>query len=81
MIPYEIEELKKTCSNSSSKIDIFDCNSIGWQSSDRYILLGDIGCVDLIARKYGSVQIETVFHFNKMNPYQKQYLIKQLKIY
>ena len=32
-------------------------------------------------RKYGQVQIEMVYIFNKTNPYQKTFLTKQIKIF
>ncbi len=34
--------------------------------------MGSIDCVHLIAKKYGEVQIEIVYKFNKQNYYQKQ---------
>ena len=45
------------------------------------MLVGDIGCIGLIAKKYGNIQVESVYIFNKTNPYQKQHLAKQIKIY
>lgn len=38
-------------------------------------------CIENIVRKYGQVQIEMVYIFNKSNPYQKQFLAKQIKIF
>jgi hypothetical protein len=43
--------------------------------------MGSIDCVHLIAKKYGEVQIEIVYKFNKQNYYQKQFLSKQIKIF
>jgi hypothetical protein len=45
--------------NKENKIDIFDCNSLGWfdQQTHKYNLLGSIECCDLIANKYGQIQI------------------------
>lgn len=67
--------------DKSKKIDIYDCNAIGWKNGDKYQLIGDIGCIEVIGRKYGNIQVETVYKFNKSNPYQKHYLSKQIKIY
>lgn len=75
--------------SGNRKIDIFDTNSIGWLESqfaegrniEKYTLIGQIGCIESIVRKYGAVQIEMVYLFNKTNPYQKQFLTKQIKIF
>ena len=40
-----------------------------------------MGCIENIVRKYGQVQIEMVYIFNKTNPYQKTFLTKQIKIF
>lgn len=45
------------------------------------MLIGDIGCVENIIKKYGQTQIEMTYIFNKTNPYQKQFLGKQIKIF
>jgi hypothetical protein len=37
--------------------------------------------VESIAKKYGQTQIEMTYVFNKSNPYQKQFLAKQVKIF
>lgn len=43
--------------------------------------MGQINCMENIVRKYGQVQIEMTYIFNKNNPYQKQFLAKQIKIF
>lgn len=70
--------------NVQKKVDIFECNnghSVGWMDLDKYILIGQISCVENIVRKYGQIQIEMSYIFNKTNPYQKQFLAKQVKIF
>jgi hypothetical protein len=45
------------------------------------MLFGGIECIPLIASKYGEIQVEQVYLFNKTNGYQKQFLSKQIKLY
>ena len=45
------------------------------------MLLGTYETIPIIGAKYGEIQIEQVFIFNKTNAYQKQFLSKLIKIY
>jgi hypothetical protein len=44
MFPFKKEELSSALKNKENKIDIFDCNSLGWfdQASNKYNLIGSI---------------------------------------
>lgn len=67
MLPYAKKDLQKLILTSNRKIDIYDNTSIGWlekseknttpKTLDRYVLIGQIGCIENIAKKYGGVQI------------------------
>jgi hypothetical protein len=43
--------------------------------------LGNLDCIPAIAAKYGEIQVEQVYLFNKSSSYQKAYLTKQIKIF
>lgn len=45
------------------------------------MLIGNIDCVEIIYKKYGAVQIHQIYIFDKINPYQKQFLTKKMKVY
>lgn len=84
MMPYTPGEIVKLVTGMSRKVDIYQGaygHSIGWLEAERYVLLGNIGCVENIVRKYGQVQVQMTYIFNKTNPYQKQFLAKQVKIF
>jgi hypothetical protein len=51
----ELLTILKNYKSMDRKIDLFDCHSIGWydRASNKYILTGSLGCVHLIAQKYG----------------------------
>jgi hypothetical protein len=60
MLPYNQEEILKFVGSLQKKIDIYECtngHSIGWMDEDKYILIGQVSCVENIVRKYGQTQI------------------------
>ena len=60
MFPYSQEDIIKFATSLQKKIDIYDCtngSSIGWMEAEKYILMGQINCVESILKKYGQTQI------------------------
>ena len=57
MLPYSKKELIEIVSDINKKVDIYDSQAIGWKEDQKYILVGDIGCIGLIAKKYGNIQV------------------------
>lgn len=43
--------------------------------------MGSFEAIPILGGKYGEIQVEQVFIFNKTNAYQKQFLTKLIKIY
>jgi hypothetical protein len=60
MMPYSQSDILKFVTSLQKKIDVFEGpsgQSIGWLESEKYVLLGQISCVENVVRKYGQVQI------------------------
>lgn len=45
------------------------------------MLIGPLNCLATIVQKYGSIQVDQLFVFDRSNPYQKQWLAKKIKQY